>query len=93
MGASIDAQCGAEASVSHVIAKATAIGDRINVTKRALPSPFKSEVPVLPGPPPNKINGLTDILAPVATVVGDRFSIRCGSSPSRRLFAFGVMRT
>ncbi len=31
------------------------------------------EVRVLPGPPPNKINGLTDILAAVATVVGDRF--------------------
>ena len=43
------------------------------MTKRALPSPFKSEVPVLPGPPPNKINGLTDILATVATAIGDRF--------------------
>lgn len=37
----------------HVIAKTTAIGDRINVTKRALPSLFQSKVPVLPGPPPN----------------------------------------
>ena len=31
------------------------------------------DVGLLPGPPPNKINGLTDIVAAVATVVGDRF--------------------
>jgi hypothetical protein len=41
----------ARLAVSHVIAKATAIGDRANATDRALPSLFQSEVSVLPGPP------------------------------------------
>ena len=41
------------------------------MTKRALPSLFQSEVPVLPGPPLNKINGLASVLAAVATAIGD----------------------
>jgi hypothetical protein len=61
----------ARLAVSHVIAKATAIGDRANATNRALPSLFQSEVSVLPGPPTNKIKYLADLLAAVATVIGD----------------------
>ena len=71
MGASIDAQCGAEACRVACDRKGDSDWRQINVTKRALPSPFKSEVRVLPGPPYNKINGLPGPLATLAAAIGD----------------------
>lgn len=41
------------------------------MTKRGLPSLFQSKVPVLPGPPQNKINDLARSLATLATAIGD----------------------
>ncbi len=80
MGASIDAQCGAEACRVACDRKGDSDWRQINVTKRALPSPFKSEVPVLPGPPYNKINGLPGPLATLAAAIGDSREQRSSSA-------------